>query len=446
MIILMDIILKYLFCILAMLVTLSPRAFSFEYAAFGDLRGHIEPCGCNPETDMGGIERIAGFLELERSRYKDLEVYSLGSNFHHDKFTVTDSFIEKALKKIGPVAALFGKTELLNRRKIDESLYLLTNQKKSDKFKKLVETDRSIVFGLLEFEDYKVSDKDIEFILKKTNGTSKKKVLLYSGSKSSLNKIMEKLKVDITLTANFRRFEEDADGKERKNESLLKYSGVKITPLGGQGLAIKGITEVSLKNFKESSSSSSSSIPGMDIFSNSSTSENEFVWLDRKRLYASSLSDFMKEYRIASKNSFKKLVLEKLKFKNDSQYVGSEACKDCHSSAYEVFKNSSHFKAYETLKNKLQHENESCVGCHVVGFDKKGGFISEEHSPHLKGVGCEQCHGPRKDHIKNPVKFSQKHLKDRAKTLKDVCSTCHHPPHTVGFDRESYWRKFRHGK
>ena len=43
--------------------------------------------------------------------------------------------------------------------------------------------------------------------------------------------------------------------------------------------------------------------------------------------------------------------------------------------------------AYETLKEIGQHENDACVGCHVVAYDKQGGFISEKYTPHLKGVG-----------------------------------------------------------
>ena len=89
---------------------------SFPFMAFGDLRGHFEPCGCNPETDMGGIERIGGYIDLERSRYKNLEVYSLGNNFHADKFNVADRYIDKGLRKIKPTASLFGPTEVLNEK------------------------------------------------------------------------------------------------------------------------------------------------------------------------------------------------------------------------------------------------------------------------------------------------------------------------------------------
>src|SRR4051812_47741412 len=36
------------------------------YLAFGDLRGHLEPCGCDPVTDLGGLRRLATLVQRER--------------------------------------------------------------------------------------------------------------------------------------------------------------------------------------------------------------------------------------------------------------------------------------------------------------------------------------------------------------------------------------------
>ena len=74
----------FLFMLAGMSSLVYGQTLPFPYIAFGDLRGHFEPCGCNPKTDMGGIERIGGYIDLERSRYKNLEVYSLGNNFHYN--------------------------------------------------------------------------------------------------------------------------------------------------------------------------------------------------------------------------------------------------------------------------------------------------------------------------------------------------------------------------
>ena len=72
---------------------------------------------------------------------------------------------------------------------------------------------------------------------------------------------------------------------------------------------------------------------------------------------------------------------------------------------------------------------------------KKGGFVSLEHTPHLAGVGCEQCHGPRKAHVKNPTKKQNYNVS----LPSESCSACHVPPHSVNFDYAKYWQKILHG-
>jgi len=44
-------------------------------------------------------------------------------------------------------------------------------------------------------------------------------------------------------------------------------------------------------------------------------------------------------------------------------------------------------------KKDYTHDSQ-CLGCHVTGHGRPGGFQSIETTPRLKGVGCEMCHGP----------------------------------------------------
>lgn len=86
-------------------------------------------------------------------------------------------------------------------------------------------------------------------------------------------------------------------------------------------------------------------------------------------------------------------------------YVGSQACKACHKSAFKVWENSDHHKAYQTLakaeRPALRQYDPECVVCHTVGFGYQGGFVDAEQTPKLKDVGCESCHGPASEHVKN---------------------------------------------
>jgi hypothetical protein len=93
-----------------------------------------------------------------------------------------------------------------------------------------------------------------------------------------------------------------------------------------------------------------------------------------------------------------------------SKYVGSKRCQDCHPSAYQVWENPGmkkwHSRAYKTLEDaknpSLQQFNPECVMCHVVGFGKTDGFTDAKDTGRLKNVGCESCHGPCSEHVKDP--------------------------------------------
>jgi hypothetical protein len=87
-------------------------------------------------------------------------------------------------------------------------------------------------------------------------------------------------------------------------------------------------------------------------------------------------------------------------------YVGSEKCRNCHQHAYEIWKNSLHAHAYATLEQakhpSLRQFDGECIICHTVGFSFEGGFENDQATPHLKNVGCENCHGPASQHVRNP--------------------------------------------
>jgi hypothetical protein len=87
-------------------------------------------------------------------------------------------------------------------------------------------------------------------------------------------------------------------------------------------------------------------------------------------------------------------------------YVGSESCGRCHTSAYDVWKDSAHGHAYKTLviatRPSLRQYDPECVMCHVTGFGYEGGFTDAVKTPRLENVGCESCHGPGSVHAANP--------------------------------------------
>lgn len=161
-------------------------------------------------------------------------------------------------------------------------------------------------------------------------------------------------------------------------------------------------------------------------------------------------------------------------------FVGSSRCGDCHEHAYKIWKDSDHFKAAATLE-KLTHpsgrqHDPECMKCHTTGFKHPGGYNDlvvdlanwpakpkkappakkvKEHNDNLRGVGCESCHGPGSEHVKNPndAKLYKIINPDRNADLDRVganlCMKCHDAENDVHFGTKGHtaadkWKKIAH--
>ncbi len=98
-------------------------------------------------------------------------------------------------------------------------------------------------------------------------------------------------------------------------------------------------------------------------------------------------------------------------------YVGPKKCKKCHSKQYKSWEASRMAHAFELLKpgeraeqkeaagldpDKDYSADSECLGCHVVGYKKPGGYGSGgDKDETLVGVGCEMCHGPGGDFLRD---------------------------------------------
>jgi len=110
-------------------------------------------------------------------------------------------------------------------------------------------------------------------------------------------------------------------------------------------------------------------------------------------------------------------------------YAGAAACAMCHGELAAGWKTTRHARAFETLKKKSQEKLPACVKCHVVGFEKPGGYVDQELTPELAGVQCESCHGPAAAHAANPA--NKKSLIDPG---EKTCRACHTPGQDPKFD------------
>ncbi len=188
--------------------------------------------------------------------------------------------------------------------------------------------------------------------------------------------------------------------------------------------------------------------------------------------------EIFKEYQkrlqnVVTREGFEGLGLLPQPHPSGSQYVGSDECSGCHSTAFEVWKKSPHFHATDSIVTPPndrggipRHFDPECVVCHVTGWNVKSiapyesGYVSLEKSPNLLGSGCENCHGPGSEHVK--VENGDIEVDDDVRTklreqmrltladAKMKCIECHDLDNSPDFHAgdgqfQDYWERPRPG-
>jgi len=160
------------------------------------------------------------------------------------------------------------------------------------------------------------------------------------------------------------------------------------------------------------------------------------------------------------------LGLKPVLHESGREFIGSETCADCHSSAHEVFEKTPHAHALKTLMklDPPRHFDPECVSCHVTGwqtqqyFPYETGYLSVKKTPEMRANGCENCHGPGQRHAlaeAEDIKVTKDEraklrldLRVTSKEARDGCLKCHDLDNSPDFHLsgafEKYWKKVKH--
>lgn len=176
------------------------------------------------------------------------------------------------------------------------------------------------------------------------------------------------------------------------------------------------------------------------------------------------LTDYQDQLRVAGRQNLG--ITEKIHPRADAadprsaQFVGSESCAKCHQAAFDVWKDSGHAHATQTLadlKPARQFDPE-CISCHAVGWDPQNyvpfqtGFFDLTKTPQLIGNGCENCHGPGGAHVAAEVGTNEAHRAELRELMKltlataerNVCAKCHDHDNSPDFKFGEYWDQIKH--
>jgi hypothetical protein len=156
----------------------------------------------------------------------------------------------------------------------------------------------------------------------------------------------------------------------------------------------------------------------------------------------------------------------------ERQFVGSEACSECHDGDYAIWEKTGHGHALDTLihpgerSEVPRHFDPECISCHVVGWNPQkffpyvSGYLGVDETPLLHNVGCEACHGPGSAHVAaengdgNPTQEQidqyRVEVRLRLEDAEKKCQECHDYDNSPDFHAEgafqTYWKKVEHGK
>ena len=121
--------------------------------------------------------------------------------------------------------------------------------------------------------------------------------------------------------------------------------------------------------------------------------------------------------------------------------AGTASCRDCHKPEAKAWDKSRHARAWKSLVEHATQTDPDCQRCHATGYGLPGGFVSLGRSAARVEVGCEDCHGPSREHVRD-TKIHTGYFAQ----AKNQCTGCHDRENSPRFDFDGYWAKIKHGK
>ncbi|MDI6743934.1 MAG: multiheme c-type cytochrome [Thermodesulfovibrionales bacterium] len=359
----------------------------------GGVNGELEPCGCSPKTDFGGVARRSGYIAEHQKMLSPYILIDAG-NFL-DKDTPQGRLKAKAMLKAFGIMKYDVVAILKNEKEFPYNFLsaLLKKYKISvisdmPRYRQAISTKRDAF-------DVNVSVNPMNYHKGKLN------ILLTDNPISEIKSLKG---WDIIILSSGEILEEPL----KANGTIIVSGYPKGERLGILTLQIDGSGEV--LEFKHRWQSL-----GKDI------KEDINV---RKAL---------KEYdvRVAG------LLKDNSKPLAEISYLGASKCGECHQPFVESWKKTRHAAAFSSLERTGKSADPECIKCHTAGFGEKGGFYSTKTTPMLTNIQCEACHGPGRDHL---LDFS----KPMQPVAEYVCLKCHTKSTSPDFNYPVYLEKIKH--
>ena len=413
-----------------------------------DMDGRIEPCGCF-SGQYGGIAR---WNALKRSRFYDALLVDVGdtiegpADFQVLKYRYLQRIyadMNYAALNIGQHEAMLPAAELRKLRDSSPVPMLCANLTDT-------ETGRPLfpAYKIVDYQGCKVAlvgvlepPAEIESlgaglavepmsaalarVLPTIRGKADMTVLLAFASEEAMKQLAHEFyEFDIILGGRVR---EPAQRLIKENRSLIYYTTNESKAVGMLDVKWNPQKELEVNN-------------------------SSIVFLDDKMPMDADTLARSRAYRDEIRQT--KLDVDAAGFHGDdavpgvvppATYVGSETCAHCHANAYKIWQASPHARAFAALAAKSTDADPSCIPCHTVGFGMPSGYRREYAATKMTGVGCESCHGPGSEHVRQR-ESGGKVLFTYRPVGAESCTGCHYGEFSRPFKWASFWPLIKHGK
>ena len=428
-----------------------PAPGSITIVFSSDVHGYLEPCGCT-EQRWGGIARTSGYLadltgpatrlamDVGHMTAGRLAWQQLGLRVYLEALASMDYLAANlgAGELVLDAADLrsiaeSSPTTLLSANAIDAATEhpLVATHKKV-----LVDNLRVTVVGVVQVrrgdrlgEGVAVADphEALGSLLPQLRGDTDVIVLLAACEEPMLRELAEAHpEIDVILGG---RVQQASKEIRRVGRCWIAYQASKGQMLGRVDVRIRP------------DGRADSAVAAMVVLDNDVPEDT--AMLERIEQYNAELA------RLGREGGLKALGIEITpRPGGPNTYAGSDTCKQCHPSAYAMWKSKEHSRAWSLLVKRQRHNNPDCMRCHVVDFGVADGFrgVTLSLSPDRVNVQCEACHGRSSQHVRARRAGLSKNIAKHTKVLPKSCETCHDCVHSPKFVYKTYWEKLKHAR
>lgn len=384
---------KALFVLLLALLPASSfaqdKVFNILYT--GGIKGELEPCGCSPKTESGGLARLSGYISSNGGGLSPYILVDAGNSMAQDtpQGRLKAEAVLKSFELMNYDAVAFSKEDTVFPEGFLTPLVRKHNIASVSGHGGPVKVERGALRINISADRKALIEGMVNILLTDMPVADAKKITGW----------------DVIVTSSGEALDEP-----RKAGGGVIVSGYPR----GQKLGVLTV--------------------GFDRSGKPAAVSHRWQGLGRDIPEDARVRGVLKDYdgKVAGL-----LKDEERKVSSGGPYLGVASCVECHQPYVESWSNTRHSGAFISLEKAGKSKDPECVKCHVTGYSQEGGFYSMRTTPGLANVQCEVCHGPGREHVKDVSK-------PMTPVAEPVCLRCHTGTNSPDFDFKKYFDKIRH--